>query len=80
MFVDWVAEWRGIRTPWLYGVAAVTNASRIVGRDHWFSDTVAGSLRGYAIGDFMWGLHQDPNGGAQLMISPDRVTLNWKFD
>lgn len=66
--------------PWLYGVAAVTNASRIVGRDHWFSDTVAGSLLGYAIGDFMWGLHQAPNGGAQLMISPDRVTLNWKFD
>lgn len=66
--------------PWLYGVAAVTNAARVVGRDHWFSDTVAGSLLGYAIGDFMWGLHQDPKGGAQLMISPDRVTVNWHFD
>ena len=66
--------------PWLYGVAAVTNAARVVGRDHWFSDTVAGSLLGYAIGDFIWGLHQDSNGGAQLMISPDRVAVNWHFD
>jgi hypothetical protein len=38
------------------------------------------SLLGYAIGDFIWGLHQDSNGGAQLMISPDQVAVNWQFD
>ena len=37
--------------PWLYGVAAVTNAARVFGRDHWLSDTVAGSVLGYWIGD-----------------------------
>jgi membrane-associated phospholipid phosphatase len=37
--------------PWLYGVAALTNAGRLFGRDHWLSDTVAGSVLGYWIGD-----------------------------
>jgi membrane-associated phospholipid phosphatase len=66
--------------PWLYGVAAVTNVARIMGREHWFSDTVAGSLLGYAIGDFMWELHQDQESGVTLDISPGRVALNWSFD
>ena len=66
--------------PWLYGVAAVTNASRIVGRDHWFSDTIAGSLLGYAIGDFMWGLHQNQKEGAHLAISPNRVVVYWNLE
>jgi hypothetical protein len=62
------------------GVAAVTNVARIMGREHWFSDTVAGSLLGYAIGDFMWELHQDQESGVTLDISPGRVALNWSFD
>jgi len=66
--------------PWLYGVAAVTNASRVIGRDHWFSDTVAGSLLGYAIGNFIWTSHQGEQGGAQWLITPNRVAVNWKFD
>ena len=37
--------------PWLYGVAAVTNAARVFGRDHWLSDTIAGAVLGYWIGD-----------------------------
>jgi membrane-associated phospholipid phosphatase len=36
--------------PWLYGVAALTNLARTGSREHWFSDTVAGSLLGYALG------------------------------
>ena len=66
--------------PWLYGVAAVTNASRVIGRDHWLSDTVAGSLLGYAIGNFIWTSHQGEQGGAQWLIAPNRVAVNWKFD
>lgn len=36
--------------PWLYGVAALTNVGRIADREHWLSDTVAGSLLGYGLG------------------------------
>ena len=34
--------------PWLYGVAALTNAARVTGRNHWLSDTVAGAVIGYS--------------------------------
>ncbi|MDB5865886.1 MAG: hypothetical protein JWO70_3692, partial [Betaproteobacteria bacterium] len=40
--------------PWLYGVAALTNLSRIGGRNHWVSDTVASSLVGYGLGRLFW--------------------------
>ena len=66
--------------PWLYGVAAVTNLARVAGRDHWFSDTVAGSLLGYAIGDFMWISHNTQKQGAQLMISPNKVAVSWNIE
>jgi membrane-associated phospholipid phosphatase len=66
--------------PWLYGVAAATNAARVAGRDHWFSDTVAGSLLGYEIGNFIWNSHQRSDYRASLSISPNQVTLNWKFE
>ena len=66
--------------PWLYGVAAVTNAARVAGRDHWLSDTVAGSLLGYAIGDFMWESHQDKKEGAHLAISPNMIAVYWNIE
>ncbi|OIR01565.1 PAP2 superfamily protein [mine drainage metagenome] len=66
--------------PWLYGVAAVTNVARIGGRDHWFSDTVAGSMLGYAIGNFMWESHQGEKGRAEWIITPNKIALNWNFD
>lgn len=66
--------------PWLYGVAAVTNVARVSGRNHWFSDTVAGSLLGYAIGNFMWESHQSNYHGAEWMITPNQVAVNWRFD
>jgi membrane-associated phospholipid phosphatase len=40
--------------PWLYGVAALTNLARTGSREHWFSDTVAGSFLGYAPGHLAW--------------------------
>ena len=42
--------------PWLYGLAAVTNLARVGSRNHWLSDTVAGSALGYAIGRVFWGI------------------------
>jgi len=41
--------------PWLYGVAALTNAARVGSREHWLSDTVAGSVLGYALGTLAGG-------------------------
>lgn len=40
--------------PWLYGIAAATNLARTGSREHWFSDTVAGSLIGYGLGRIFW--------------------------
>lgn len=67
--------------PWLYGVAAVTNLARIGGRNHWFSDTVAGSMFGYAIGEFIYQSHKDTEKrGMQWQISPNGVSAYWKMD
>lgn len=67
--------------PWLYGVAAVTNLARVSGRNHWLSDTVAGSLLGYAIGDFMYRSHRnDTKSGMEWGISPNGVAAYWKLD
>ena len=67
--------------PWLYGLAAVTNLARIGGRNHWFSDTVAGALFGFAIGDFVYQSHRgDEKRRMELSISPGAVSAYWKFD
>ena len=66
--------------PWLYGVAAVTNVARVGGRDHWFSDTVAGSLLGYAFGSFMWEQHNTDKHGMEWRVSPNGVMLSWKME
>jgi membrane-associated phospholipid phosphatase len=67
--------------PWLYGLAAVTNLARIGGRNHWFSDTVAGSLFGYAIGDFVYQSHRNTEKrGMNWSVSPNGVSAYWKID
>ena len=67
--------------PWLYGVAAVTNVARIGGRNHWFSDTVAGAMFGYALGDFIYQSHQNEDKhGMQWRVSPNGVSAYWKLD
>lgn len=65
--------------PWLYGVAAVTNVARVAGRDHWLSDTVAGALFGYAIGDYMWSSHQLQEHTAEWAISPSKISVSWRM-
>jgi membrane-associated phospholipid phosphatase len=65
--------------PWLYGVAALTNAGRIASRKHWLSDTVASSLLGFAIGDFFWEQGRKPDDkGPKVGVGPAGVALMWE--
>jgi membrane-associated phospholipid phosphatase len=65
--------------PWLYGVAALTNAGRIASRKHWLSDTVASSLLGFAIGDFFWEQGRKPDDkGPKVAVGPAGVALMWE--
>ena len=71
--------------PWLYGVAAVTNAARVMGRAHWFSDTVGGALLGYWVGDRFYQASvaagaKPAAGKLSWAVSPRSVTLQVPFD
>jgi hypothetical protein len=69
--------------PWLYGVAALTNAARVGSREHWVSDTVAGSLLGYALGHIAWEARRDSRrgrSGPALAIGPGTVGVSWQLD
>jgi hypothetical protein len=68
--------------PWLYGVAALTNAARVMGRAHWFSDTVAGALLGHALGQQFL---PDDHGSsaarrASWIVGPGQVAYRRSFD
>ncbi|MEX2198619.1 MAG: YjbH domain-containing protein [Burkholderiales bacterium] len=68
--------------PWLYGVAALTNAARAGSREHWVSDTVAGSLLGYWLGSLAWEVRREGRlrkNSAKLLLSPNEVRLAWDF-
>ena len=65
--------------PWLYGVAALTNVARTDGRHHWLSDTVAGSVLGYVVGDW-FGKRADASGtGTTVMLVPRGAVLSTTF-
>jgi hypothetical protein len=61
--------------PWLYGLAATVNLGRVASRDHWFSDTVAGAMIGYAWGDFFH--HRLDN--VRVAVGPRTVYLQMAF-
>ncbi|TAK68375.1 MAG: phosphatase PAP2 family protein [Betaproteobacteria bacterium] len=64
--------------PWLYGLAAVTNLARVGSRQHWVSDTVAGSVLGYAIGRVFWESSRAPKRGEpRVLIHPSGINLAW---
>lgn len=66
--------------PWLYGLAAITNLGRVAGRNHWVSDTVAGGLLGYALGNAMWESgRQQSKDGVRFGLLPDGVEMSWRF-
>jgi membrane-associated phospholipid phosphatase len=68
--------------PWLYGVAGLVNVARTGSGKHWFSDTVAGSLLGYALGSLAWEARRDSRQGKNAMkigLGADRVTVAWDW-
>jgi membrane-associated phospholipid phosphatase len=71
---------QGFDMPWLYGVAALTNAASVNSRDHWVSDTVAGSVLGYALGQLAWQARRDARRNApRLAVGPQSVALQWEL-
>jgi membrane-associated phospholipid phosphatase len=67
--------------PWLYGVAALTNAGRVLGRSHWLSDTVASSALGWAVGH---ALHARQSAAASpadasVALGPGTVAVSMPF-
>lgn len=66
--------------PWLYGVAALTNLGRVADRQHWFSDTVAGGLLGYALGSLLWEWHRNPDSDLpRVGVDKNGLTLSWEM-
>jgi len=68
--------------PWLYGVAALTNLARAGSREHWVSDTVAGSLLGYALGSLAWEARRDSRQGKnapKIAVGMDSVSVAWDW-
>ncbi len=66
--------------PWLYGVAALTNLARVGSRNHWISDTVAGSLLGYGIGKVFWESSRAANSKSpKFSIDRQSMTLTWEL-
>ena len=69
--------------PWLYGAAALTNLARIGSREHWVSDTVAGSLIGYGLGYLAWDAQHQARlkkNGPTVLIGPQSVNLAWQLN
>lgn len=67
--------------PWLYGLAALTNIARVGSRQHWVSDTVAGSVLGYAIGKVFWESSRTPRKGApRVLLHPSGVNVAWEMN
>lgn len=66
--------------PWLYGLAALTNVGRLSDREHWLSDTVAGSLIGYGLGRLFYE-SSDPavRGRPRLVVHPSGVSVTMEF-
>ncbi|HYP33080.1 MAG TPA: capsule assembly Wzi family protein, partial [Burkholderiaceae bacterium] len=66
--------------PWLYGVAALTNVGRVAGREHWLSDTVAGSVLGYVVGDWFGKRANDGTlPGSSVVLVPHGIVVSTTF-
>jgi hypothetical protein len=60
--------------PGLYALAGLTSFGRVMGREHWASDAVAGSLIGYHLGN--WARTRMGNNNASLSLNGRGVALS----
>jgi membrane-associated phospholipid phosphatase len=66
---------------WLYGAAALTTLARVGSREHWVSDSVAGSLLGYAVGRlFHEASRAHGKGAPRVLLERNGVSLAWTLD
>ena len=66
---------------WLYGAAALTTLARVGSREHWVSDSVAGSLLGYAVGRiFHESSRAHGKGAPRVMLERNGIKLAWALD
>jgi len=65
--------------PWLYALAATTGVGRIQSQEHWFSDVVAGSLLGYAMGTLASDQQMGTSRRVRLSATPQSVSAEWQF-
>jgi membrane-associated phospholipid phosphatase len=65
--------------PWLYALAASTAIGRVQSREHWLSDTVAGSLMGYAIGSLVYEQQHGGKHSFRIGATPQSVNATWSF-
>jgi membrane-associated phospholipid phosphatase len=65
--------------PWLYALAATTGLGRVQSREHWFSDTVAGGLMGYAIGSITFEAQHGSKRSMRVSATPQSVNASWSF-
>ena len=69
------------QAPWLYGVAALSNLARVGSREHWVSDTVAGSLIGYGLGRIFWESSRSRGKNEpRVMLTPSGITVAWEVE
>jgi membrane-associated phospholipid phosphatase len=74
---------REYNAEWLYGVAALTNLARIGSREHWVSDTVAGSVLGYVLGDLAWQARRETRRSRMtptVAMGPGKLTFAWELE
>jgi membrane-associated phospholipid phosphatase len=64
--------------PWLYGAAALVNVGRVADRKHWLSDTVAGSVLGWVVGDW-FGQRVGSQPGNAVAVMPNGVAMSMTF-
>ena len=62
--------------PWLYDIASVTNLARILKNQHWFSDTMGGSLLGFGVGSLVWKAGRNADNNATVYLTGQGVGVS----
>lgn len=62
--------------PWLYDIASVTNLARILKNQHWFSDTMGGSLLGFGLSSLVWKAGRKTDNEASVYIQGQGIGIS----